>query len=133
MSVKALLILPIMVFLHILVDFHIQGVLAEMKQKKFWEKFGGKYAEDYMVAMGMHSFEWIFVVSLPMLLNCWIRHRDWAVVLYFVIIIANMVVHYVVDDMKANDLALNLAEDQMCHLVQILCAWLAWTIIVGWI
>ncbi len=48
-----------MILLHIIDDFHLQGILANMKQKNWWLKQKGykdMYEHDYITALTIHSF-----------------------------------------------------------------------------
>lgn len=50
-------------FLHVVEDFHLQGLLADMKQKSWWlnnvfsKGFDHKYDKDYLAALALHGFE----------------------------------------------------------------------------
>lgn len=85
----------IMIFLHIVDDYYLQGILAKMKQKKWWEKNypDEKYSFDYLVGLFMHAFSWTFMIMLPAMLNG-----------YFPIWLfgLNVIIHATVDDLKAN-------------------------------
>ncbi len=56
-----------MVFLHIIDDYLLQGVLAEMKQRDWWRKQYPErmYNYDYVMALAMHSLSWSFMIMLP--------------------------------------------------------------------
>jgi hypothetical protein len=43
---------------------------------------------------------------------------------YGVAILANMLIHGIVDDMKANRKKINLIVDQLIHLAQVVITWL---------
>ena len=142
---KAVLMLIFMVVLHIFADYHLQGILAQMKQKAWWSKQKTQNPSinygfsDYMVAMIAHCIEWSFFVCLPMIFCGWDQICGEFTLAGFkllatliVLITANSVFHYVADDMKANDGTLTLRQDQMFHAVQIVLSWLAWTLICGW-
>ena len=118
-------LLAMMLFCHIIEDFHIQGILADMKQKCWWRnqytEYGKglkpntmkKYDKDYAVALLMHGFEWAFIVHIPLM---------WFVGLQPVILLsitANALVHAYIDNMKCNRLRINLIQDQILHIVQI--------------
>lgn len=104
-----------MIFLHIVDDYYLQGVLAKMKQKTFWKDAGEKYKYDYLMALFMHSFSWAFMVMIPtMINNCFIW---WLFVL-------NLIVHFITDHLKANLYKINLIVDQSIHLIQIILTWL---------
>ena len=61
-----ILILICMIFMHIVDDYYLQGVLASMKQKQWWEKNAPDklYKYDYIVALIMHSFSWTFMIMI---------------------------------------------------------------------
>ena len=107
-----------MIFLHIVDDFKHQDILAEMKEKKWWEKLDGYsdyYRYDYIVALIVHSFSWTFVVMLPLLILSSFE-INWGLALMFII---HAVTHSMTDDLKANQRRINLVIDQFVHLLQI--------------
>lgn len=55
-----------MVFCHIVDDYYLQGCLASMKQKKWWQENTPQklYKYDYIVALIMHSMSWSFMVII---------------------------------------------------------------------
>ena len=118
------IVLFLMIFLHIIDDFCLQGIMASMKQKSWWQEHPvgskPKYKNDYIAALFAHSFSWSFMIMLPVLI--W-GQWEWP------ILIANMVTHAVVDDAKANKMQINLIQDQTCHLIQILMTWLFFVVI----
>jgi hypothetical protein len=100
---------------HLIADYTLQGWLADGKQKSWWDKaFGGKtpdkYRHDYIAALVCHSLYWSIAICLPMYDSPHI----------LVAVIANTIVHAVVDDLKANRHKLNLVQDQLLHLTQII-------------
>ena len=115
-------ILLAMIFLHIIDDYKIQGILASMKQKKWWEEqkeYKSLYKYDYIPALIEHSFSWTFMMMLPIVIV--LRFNiGWWVIAYVV----NMVVHAYVDNLKANKFKINLVIDQTIHIVQIIVTWL---------
>ena len=128
---KMFLAIPIMLALHVFADYHLQGILASMKQKIWWENEGNKYKDDYKIALVCHAFEWSFVVMLPMLYTLFREDRPWSLVLYILLLIANTCFHYAADDMKANDKTINLADDQLLHMIQLGFTWALWSV-TGW-
>ena len=122
--------------LHVLADFPLQTAgqpsLADLKQKAWWDaqlnrinveaRFGSetgrkahrdqlerKYGKDYQAALWCHSIVWAALTFLPL---C--RVPGWSA-----IVAANAMVHYIVDDLKANRLTINLRTDQTLHVLQI--------------
>jgi len=122
-------ILLIMIFLHIIDDYRLQGILASMKQKEWWVKQEGykdMYKHDYVIALLCHSFSWAFMIMLPIFVSISFKLTP-AVVSIF---ISNLLAHALIDDMKANKHQINLIVDQSVHLLQIVLTWLIlWRII----
>lgn len=100
-------------------DYYLQGVLAKMKQRSWWEENAPQkeYKNDYKVALIMHSFSWSFMIMLPYI---FLEANQAAIVIAIGI---NTVIHAIVDDLKANKKKINLVEDQKIHLIQIYCTW----------
>lgn len=124
-----------MIFFGIVDDFYLQGKLCNLKQKKWWEdnypddKYTNDYKCDYKCALIIHSFSWSFMVMLPQLFYIWYLplsegSADIMHVVIGLLVILNTVIHYIVDDGKANKLAINLFMDQFLHLYQILFSWI---------
>ena len=108
-----------MVFMHILDDYCLQGILASMKQKEWWrnnEQYKDMYRYDYIVALIMHSFSWSFMVMLPIAITMQCNLTG----LFFICFFANVLIHTVVDDLKANKGKINLWIDQSIHIAQVL-------------
>lgn len=118
------IVLFLMIFLHIVDDFCLQGIMASMKQKSWWQEHpigsNPKYKNDYIAALFAHSFSWSFMIMLPVML--W-GQWEWPILL------ANMFTHAAIDDAKANKMQINLIQDQTCHLIQILMTWLIFVVI----
>lgn len=111
-------VLILMLFCHIVDDYYLQGILAQMKQKNFWLKNVPEkmYKYDYIVALVMHSFSWSFMIMLPIaMFYSFIPHF-----IFFVIMPVNTVIHAIVDHLKANARKINLTTDQSIHILQIL-------------
>lgn len=106
-----------MVFCHIVDDYYLQGILAKLKQKTYWELNAPNkmYRYDYLMALLMHSMSWAFMIMLPLL----ICFKFDPTKLFFILWLANTAVHFVVDDLKANRRKINLIQDQTVHLMQI--------------
>lgn len=108
-----------MILAHMVADYTLQGWLANGKQRKWWveqvKDFNGeelentKYKNDYKCALLCHSLYWSIFVCLPLYWSPWFTE----------FVVGNSIVHYVVDDLKANKFKLNLIEDQFLHLAQI--------------
>lgn len=114
-----LVLFVVMLEAHIIVDFHMQGLLAKLKQVSEWLKhpeYGEMYKNDWAIAMWLHAFEWTFVIMLPL---AYLHH--WEITKTFVIcFVVNMVVHAVTDHLKANMRVISLVADQTIHIIQML-------------
>lgn len=128
-------LLLLMVLAHIVEDFHIQGIMAQMKQKSWWyDQFAkasyeqpdrdmgdimGTYGRDYLVALFLHGLEWAICVSIPV-----IFYQDFALSTYMLFAITAMaVMHAVIDHLKCNLYTINLVEDQAFHIMQVFVLW----------
>lgn len=126
MSIFVVLIL--MFFAHIVDDYYLQGVLAKMKQRSWWESNAPdkQYRYDYIVALIFHAMSWSIMISLPILWAfAWQPH--WVVYLLLPI---NIIIHAITDDLKANKKKINLIIDQSIHTAQILFTWLICMVVV---
>lgn len=117
-----ILILIGMIFLHIVDDYYLQGILASMKQKDWWIKNApdAKYKYDYIIALFMHSFSWTVSVTLIPVIYSLIFGGSF----YLILFISNILIHMYVDDLKANKKKINLIQDQFIHLIQIILIWI---------
>lgn len=114
-------ILLSMMFLHIIDDYKLQGILASMKQKKWWQEqkeYKALYKHDYIIALIEHSFSWTFMIMLPIAISLKFNIGWWALAY-----IINITIHAIVDDLKANKFKINLIIDQLIHVVQIIVTW----------
>lgn len=130
----------LMLFLHVVADFNLQGILASMKQREWWVKQVPKnrnldntiYKNDYKISLLIHAFEWSFVVMLP-LFHASLENlfEPQVFVPYFGLLIYNTVIHYYIDDLKANRKTIPLVVDQLGHMAQILLTVFMWSVFVG--
>ena len=129
---QGLLILFIMIFCHLIDDYKLQGILANMKQRKWWKENANKdlYQNDYKMALIEHAFSWSFTTTLPFLVITFIQNNELLAVLLIVSYIINTAIHAFVDDLKANKFKINLVEDQLVHLTQIICTWIVLTAVI---
>lgn len=112
-------VLILMLLAHFFADFHLQGILADMKQEQWWRnqegynsKCKGKY--DYLAALAIHSAEWTLWVMIPLFL---LPHIDLGI--FLLLAALNTVVHSLTDNSKANYKDISLIQDQIIHLAQI--------------
>lgn len=120
--IKTIIILS-MLFLHIVDDYYLQGILASMKQKSWWEKNAPDdlYKHDYIVALIEHAFSWTFMIMLPILIAWLIGIIQVTVVEFAIMFVTNLVLHAFIDNEKANRKTINLIVDQSTHIFQIIC------------
>lgn len=123
-------ILFLMIFMHVIADYNVQGCLANLKQKQWWisacknsNKDFNKYKDDYIIALLMHAFSWAFMIMLPLFFTNGFNMN----LVTTIILLANTVIHFYIDDLKANRDKINLVQDQSFHMIQILVTWLIWT------
>lgn len=112
------LILISMVFCHIVDDYYLQGWLASAKQKSWWDKNSPDklYKHDYIAALFMHSFSWTFMMMLvPTIYIILFGGRY-----YTLVFVANLIIHMITDNLKANVKVINLWQDQLIHMIQII-------------
>jgi hypothetical protein len=116
----SVLMLTAMVFMHIIADFNLQGILAEFKQKKWWEDNypDSLYKHDWIISLITHSFQWSFMMMIPGIIY-WIVFSEFNVAYYLFALALNVATHSYIDHMKANQKVINLVTDQICHLAQI--------------
>jgi len=123
---QRLLILFIMIFCHLIDDYKLQGILANMKQRQWWKENANKYMykDDYKVALIEHAFSWSFTTTLPLLYIAITQHNtllSWLLIFSYII---NTIAHAKIDNEKANKHTINLIVDQSLHLFQILLTWI---------
>ena len=106
-----------MVFMHIVADYNLQGILANMKCRAWWEEHHPEkmYKEDYAVALLIHGFAWSFCIMLPLAVysGFHVGHG------FAYALIINTLIHGYVDSLKANHHLLSLTDDQLIHIAQI--------------
>lgn len=113
-------ILFAMIFCHIVDDYYLQGILASMKQRKWWKENAPDelYKHDYIIALIMHAFSWSFMISIPLLFVS----KQYLTISTFIVV--NTALHAYVDNLKANKHCINLMQDQLCHIAQIFALWI---------
>lgn len=106
-----------MIFFHIVDDYYLQGCLASMKQKSWWKEKApdAMYKYDYIWALIMHSCSWAFMIMFPI---AYIQQFDVGAI-FGILFVWNIIIHAIVDHMKANCKIINLWQDQFIHMIQI--------------
>lgn len=114
-------ILLCMIFMHVVDDYYLQGILASMKQRSWWKENAPQemYKNDYLPALIAHSFSWAFMILLPLAFS--LKSINFS---FFILFFINMIGHAIVDNEKVNRKTINLCEDQLVHLIQIILSWL---------
>ena len=114
-------ILVLMIFMHIVDDFYLQGILARMKQKSWWKENAPdrKYRYDYIAALIMHALSWSTLITMPIFWSSAFNPHWWI----YLVMLFNALIHIVVDDLKANKKRINLLIDQSIHLLQVVITW----------
>jgi hypothetical protein len=120
-----LYLLLIMIFLHIVDDYYLQGFLASLKQKRWWEKNAPDklYRKDYIMALLEHAFSWTFMIMITPVIYIYINKSPMPIDYTLPTFIYNWLIHAYVDNLKANNHKINLIQDQSIHLVQIIITW----------
>lgn len=120
-----LFVLLIMFFCHIVDDYYLQGVLATLKQKSWWDIHAKDelYQYDYIIALVEHAFSWAFMIHLPVLFFMYNGKMFMNMQKLFCILFVDMVIHAIIDDQKANRHTINLIVDQVMHFMQIVITW----------
>ena len=112
-------LLIFMIFAHITDDYYLQGWLASAKTKNWWKKNAPDklYSKDYIMALFCHSLSWSIMIFLPILIYSLYNQIDlnW----FYLAIPINLIIHAIIDDLKANKFKINLIIDQNIHFTQI--------------
>lgn len=106
-----------MIFFHVVADYNLQGWLASAKQKSYWEQSAPDkmYERDYIMALIMHSIGWTFMIMLPI---AYVQQFN-VDIMFLVLFVGNVILHAIIDHMKANEKIINLWRDQCMHMIQI--------------
>lgn len=115
--------LILMLFLHLIDDYKLQGILAEMKQKSWWDERtkDKKYRYDYLVALYEHAFMNSVMIHIPIYL---FMSRN--IVFLISTILMCTVLHAFCDGLKANFKIINLLQDQLFHIATIVILYLTY-------
>lgn len=124
-----ILLLVAMMFCHILDDYVLQGCLANLKQKSWWEKNAPDklYKHDYIAALICHAFSWSVMITLPLII-----HSKGDLGWFWFSLPINWTIHALVDNWKANIRKINLIQDQLIHLGQIILTWGTFILLTIW-
>ena len=133
--VSAFLLLIAMIWCHLDNDFRKQGILANMKQKSWWEQQDGyndTYEYDYIAALWTHAIWWGIEIHIPVIAYIWYRGQltPTRILLLVFVMIVQITTHKSIDDAKANLKLINLVIDQSLHVFQIVVSFVCALIIV---
>ena len=117
-----IILLIAMLYCHVLDDFCLQGILASLKQKSWWEEnYPNKlYKYDYIISLFIHAFSWTCSIHIPLFIYgaiFGICGCNWLI--SATLFISSLLIHAYVDNLKANKKKINLCIDQLVHIVQI--------------
>lgn len=119
MITNRIFIMMLMLQMHVIDDYYLQGILANLKQKDWWRKQKGYrdlYRHDWIPALLAHAFSWTFMVMLPLAF-----YFNFNLSAEFLILFGfNWIVHAVIDHLKANVRCIDLVTDQTIHVIMIL-------------
>lgn len=113
----------LMLLAHFFADFHLQGILADMKQEQWWKRqegYNSKCKYNYIAALAIHSAEWTLWIMIPLFL---LPHLDLGI--FLLLAALNVIVHSLTDNSKANYKDISLIQDQIIHLEQIVFTYVA--------
>lgn len=125
----------LMVLLHFIADFTLQGWFANGKQQIWWreqcadecnmefERRWKKYGNDYKCALIEHGLYWTLITFAPLIF--FTASPWWGLALF---VIGQTAIHAWIDDRKANKLKINLIQDQFFHFIQIAVAAIVYNI-----
>ena len=118
------LILMCMLFLHIVADYLMQGILANMKQRSWWEQNAPDplYENDYKIALAEHAFSWTFMIMLPITIMM-VVNDNILIIPWSILFLANCIIHAWIDNLKANVGNTSLFVDQTIHICQVYATW----------
>ena len=122
----ATIILLSMMFCNVISNFYIQGSLAQIKQKSWWQDICSvepRFRNDYKAALIIQSFLWCFFIHIPLILH--IRHCDWTYdeKAFLIVFVVNWVIHTIIDDLKCNGHKFSLVTSQILYLIQVIATW----------
>ena len=115
-------IILLMIFCHIIDDYYLQGILASMKQKSWWQENAPQelYKHDYIIALVMHGFSWAMMTMLPPLIYLFATGATVNMVCVTIIMLIHALFHAFIDHCKANLRIINLIYDQCLHIFMVI-------------
>lgn len=129
---KEIILLLGMLFCHIVDDYYLQGWLASAKQRAWWEKNSPNplYKNDYLMALVEHAFSWTCMIHLPIIVLMVLSGVYANIYLFILLFAINWTVHIITDNAKANQLRINLIQDQIIHISQLVITWIIYILVM---
>lgn len=119
------LILFTMIFLHIVGEFYLQGMLAKMKKKRWWYRHepedGGRY--NHIAALIIHGYSWSFIVHLPFTGLIVLCDMFDCMAVLSLSLLSHAVLHALLANDRINHDFLDFADEQACHVAQVFIVW----------
>lgn len=110
-----------MILCHLLADYPLQGWLAQAKAKSYWASSPKENKFDWVAALICHSTMWGIMIMIPLAVaSNFMLNEVW------IALPVNILLHFVIDHLKANKKWINLNVDQAGHLIQIIGTWGLW-------
>ena len=78
-------------------------------------------SSQYLIALVAHGFSWTFMVMLPIAIAYQLSPPRF----FYLFFAMNLVIHVLIDHMKANLRKISLTTDQTLHIAQILATFFA--------
>lgn len=121
---------PTMIACHYLADYPLQGIIANLKQEKWWKENydSDKNEANAEVALMLHGVFWSFMIVLPIMLFALLT-KQYNIRLYYWMLVINSLIHSIIDDMKCNVNLISYRTDQYIHLIQIFITWVIYYLI----
>ena len=120
-SELATVMLVLMMFCHVVDDFYLQGILAKLKQRTWWQENAPakKYEMDYVAALFIHAFSWSVMITMPYIVLMLVRNDYKVIGVWLSALLVNTFVHTIVDTLKCNRGRISLWTDQCIHSAQV--------------
>lgn len=118
---ELLIILMLMFLCHFLADYPLQGWLAQAKNKLYWKET--KTPHDWVMALICHAMMWGIMIYLPIFFIGEIDFGGLVEVSFWLTLPLNIVLHFIIDNAKANEHKIDLITDQYLHFLQISITW----------
>lgn len=127
---QKLFLLLCILFFHIVDDYYLQGILASMKQKRWWNTSSELYKYDYLMALIEHAFSWTFMVHIPVVVYEYLRNIEIPLSVFIITFVSNWIIHAFTDNAKANLKQISLVQDQIIHIAQVIGLWIIYAGVV---